>query len=98
MFFFLLIKPIVFPALVDVVVVVVRFPMLALLSRIASLATPEAVELFETWGKGVGALIFQLLRIPLLKFSEMPFALFIGTSNLHSVCPFTVSNVSVIDL
>ena len=95
--FFLLIKPIVFPALVDVVVVVVRFPMLALLSRIASLATP--VELFETWGKGVGALIFQLaIRIPLLKFSEMPFALFIGTSNLHSVCPFTVSNVSVIDL
>ena len=78
---------------------VVRFPMLALLSRIASLATPEAVELFETWGKGVGALIFQLaIRIPLLKFSEMPFALFIGTSNLHSVCPFTVSNVSVIDL
>ena len=46
-----------------------------------------------------GALISQLaIRIPLLKFSKMPFALLIGTSNLHSVCPFTVSNVSVIDL
>ena len=51
---FLLIKPIVFPALVTVVVVVVRFPMLASFLRNAPLATPETVELFERGGMGGG--------------------------------------------
>ena len=45
-------------------------------------------------GGGEGGLIFQsAIRIPLLKFSKLPFALFVGTSN-H----FTVSSVSVLDL
>ena len=30
-------------------------------------------------------IFFLATRIPLLKFSKMPFALFVGTSNLHSV-------------
>ena len=43
---------------------------------------------------GRGGLIFQpATRIPLLKFSKLPFALFVGTSN-H----FTVSSVFVLDL
>ena len=98
--FFLLIKPIVFPALVAVVVVVVRFPMLAGSFTNRSARHSWGGGAFWTWGKGRGgALISQLaIRIPLLKFSKMPLALLIGTNNLHSVCPFTVSNVSVIDL
>ena len=35
----------------------------------------EATERFET----------PAIRIPLLKFLKMPFALFVGTSNLHSI-------------
>ena len=46
----------------------------------------EAAERFETgWGEG-GGLIFHLaVLIPLLKFSKLPFAPFVGTSNLHGV-------------
>ena len=52
-------------------------------SRILYIAEEE-VEHFETLGGG--GLIFTLaIHIPLLKFSKMPSALFIGTSNLHSV-------------
>lgn len=52
-------------------------------SRILYIAEEE-VEHFETLGGG--ELIFTLaIHIPLLKFSKMPSALFIGTSNLHSV-------------
>ena len=56
----------------------------------------EAVEHFEMRGGGRGGLISHS-AIPLLKFSKMLFALFIGTSkplcNLHSVkC---VCNLSV---
>ena len=33
-----------------------------------------------------GGFIFHLaIHIPILKFSKIPFALFVGTSNLHSV-------------
>ena len=35
----------------------------------------EAAERFET----------PAIRIPLLKFLKLPFALFVGTSNLHSI-------------
>ena len=43
-----------------------------------------------------GGFIFHpALRIPLLKFSKMPFALFVGTSKPFAI--FTVSSVSVID-
>ena len=53
-------------------------------SRILYIAEEE-VEHFETLGGG-GGLIFPLaIHMPLLKFSKMPSALFIGTSNLHSV-------------
>lgn len=52
-------------------------------SRILYIAEEE-VEHFETLGGG--GLIFTLaIHIPRLKFSKMPSALFIGTSNLHSV-------------
>ena len=44
--------------------------------------------------EGGGGLIFQsAIRIPLLKFSKLPFTLFVGTNN-H----YTVSSVSVLDL
>ena len=52
---------------------------------------PEAAERFEPWGGGGGirrgeGLIFHSdIRTPLLKFFKMPFALFVGTSNLYSV-------------
>ena len=46
----------------------------------------QAAECFETWKGGGGVVIFYLaIRIPILKFSKIPFALFVGTSNLHSV-------------
>ena len=35
----------------------------------------EAAERFET----------PAIRIPLIKFLKMPFALFVGTSNFHSI-------------
>ena len=36
--------------------------------------------------EGGGGFIFHLaIQIPILKFSKIPFALFVGTSNLHSV-------------
>ena len=38
------------------------------------------------WKVGGGGLIFHsAISIPLLKFSKMRFALFIGTSHIHSV-------------
>ena len=48
----------------------------------------EAAERFETWrrGGGGGGLIFHsAIRIPLIKFFKIHFALFVSTSNLHSV-------------
>ena len=39
----------------------------------------EAAECCETWG---GIMFHSAIRIPLLKFSKMPFALIVGTSNL----------------
>ena len=38
-------------------------------------------------GRGVGGgdLLLSHTQLPLLNFSKMPFALFVGTSNLHSV-------------
>ena len=36
-------------------------------------------------GGGGGDLLLSLRQLPLLNFSKMPFALFVGTSNLHSV-------------
>ena len=38
------------------------------------------------WGGGGGGdLLVSHTQLPLLNFSKMPFALFVGTSNLHSV-------------
>ena len=48
---------------------------------------------------GGGGLIFQsALRIPLLKFSKLPFALFVGTSNHFTVSSVSVHNASVLQL
>ena len=46
---------------------------------------PDAAECFETWGGGGGGIFHSAICIPLLKFFKMLFALFFGTSNLHSV-------------
>ena len=41
----------------------------------------EAAERFETWGGGGGGLIFHLaVRIPVLKFSKIPLAIFTVSS------------------
>ena len=44
----------------------------------------EAAERFETWGRG-GLIFHSAILIPLIKFFKIPFALFVSTSNLHSV-------------
>ena len=43
----------------------------------------EAAECCETWGGvgGGGIMFHSAIRIPLLKFSNMPLALIVGTSN-----------------
>ena len=51
---------------------------------------PEAAERFEPWGgggirRGEGLIFHSDIRTTLLKFFKMPFALFVGTSNLYSV-------------
>ena len=43
-----------------------------------------AAERCETW-EGGGFIFHLAIHIPILKFSKIPFALFVGTSNLHSV-------------
>ena len=45
----------------------------------------EAAERFETWGRGGGLILHSAILIPLIKFFKIPFALFVSTSNLHSV-------------
>ena len=45
----------------------------------------EAAERFETWGGRGELIVHSAIRTPLLKFFKMPFALFVGTSNVHSV-------------
>ena len=42
-----------------------------------------AAERFETWGRGL--IFLSAILIPLIKFFKIPFALFVSTSNLHSV-------------
>ena len=40
----------------------------------------EAAGCFEMWGGGGGVIFHSAMRMLLHKFSQMPFALFVGTS------------------